>query len=157
MAIPVTIREYLDRLGVMYSIVRHPYAESSMRTAEAAHVTGEDIAKGVLLKDDAGYVLAVLPATHHVKIGDVQHQLGRPVETAPEMDLAIVFPDCALGAVPALGPAYDVGTIMDDSLREHQEIYFEAGDHEELIRVAGTDFESLLDEAQFLSFSVHRP
>ncbi len=157
MAIPATIREYLDRAGAEYSIVKHPYSESSMRTAEAAHVTGEDIAKGVLLKDDSGYVLAVLPATHHVKVSEVQRLLDRPVEPAPETDLAVVFSDCALGAVPALGTAYMVDTIVDDSLRGHPEIYFEAGDHIELIRVTGSDFESLLNQSQFLSFSVHRP
>ncbi len=157
MTIPATVCEYLEHANVEYSIVTHPYSESSMHTAEAAHVTGEDIAKGVLLKDDAGYVLAVLPATHHVKVGEVQRQLGRPVEPAPEVDLAVVFPDCALGAEPALGPAYDLDTITDDSLRGHPEIYFEAGDHEELIRLTGREFESLLEESQFMSFSGHRP
>lgn len=157
MTIPAAICEYLEHADVEYSSVTHPYSESSMRTAEAAHVTGEDIAKGVLLKDDEGYVLAVLPATHHVKVGEVRRQLGRPLEPAPEADLAVVFPDCAPGAVPALGLAYDLDTITDGSLRGHAEVFFEAGDHEELIRVTGGDFESLLDQSQFLSFSEHRP
>jgi Ala-tRNA(Pro) deacylase len=156
MNIPTAIRDYLDRAGIDYRVVAHPYAETSMRTAEAAHVSGENVAKGVLLKDADGYVLAVLPATHHVRIGELQKQLGRPVETAPEMDLAVIFPGCALGAVPALGTAYDLETIVDESLRGHEEIFFEAGDHEELIRVSGSAFESLLDEATFMSFSMHR-
>lgn len=157
MAIPATVRDFLDRTGIEYGIVSHPYAETSMRTAEAAHVSGEDVAKAVLLKDDAGYVLAVLPATHHVKTGNVQQQLQRPLETAPEIDIGVVFPDCALGALPALGPAYQLETIVDSSLRGHAEVFFEAGDHEELVRVSGNDFEALLDGARFLSFSEHRP
>lgn len=157
MTIPATVREYLDRAGVAYSVVRHPYTETSMRSAEAAHVTGEDVAKGVLLKDDAGYVLAVLPATHHVKVGEVQRQLERKVEAAPESDLAIVFDDCSPGAVPALGPAYQLDTITDEALRGHEEVFFEAGDHEELIRLTGPEFESLLQGSKFMSFSGHRP
>lgn len=157
MAIPATVREYLDRAGVAYSVVRHPYTETSMRSAEAAHVTGEDVAKGVLLKDDEGYVLAVLPATHQVKVGEVRRQLERNVETATEGDLSIVFADCSPGAVPALGPAYQVDTIADEALRGHDEVFFEAGDHEELIRLTGDEFESLLAGSKFMSFSGHRP
>jgi len=157
MTIPATVREYLDNAGVAYSVVRHPYTETSMRSAEASHVTGEDVAKGVLLKDDEGYVLAVLPATHQVKVGEVQRQLERKLEAAPEGDLATVFTDCSPGAVPALGPAYQLDTITDDALRGHAEVYFEAGDHEELIRLTGGEFESLLEGSQFMSFSGHRP
>jgi Ala-tRNA(Pro) deacylase len=156
MTISTTVRAYIDRAGIEYNVVTHPYSETSMRTAEAAHVSGEVLAKAVLLKDDAGYVLAVLPATHQVRVGEVQRQLERPLETAPEVDLGVVFPDCAPGALPALGPAYELETIVDASLRGHSEIYFEAGDHEELIRVSGGEFEALLDKARFLSFSAHR-
>jgi len=157
MAIPASVREFIDRAGVEYSVVAHPYTETSMRTAEAAHVTGEDVAKAVLLKDDAGYVLAVLPATHHIRVGEVQDQLERPMEAAPEIDVGVVFPDCALGALPALGPAYQLDTIVDTSLQRHPEVFFEAGNHKELVRVSGKDFEALLNEARFLSFSEHRP
>lgn len=156
MAISDSVLEYLDRSGVDYSVVHHPHAESSMRSAEAAHVSGELIAKGVLLKDEQGYALAVLPATHHVRIGHLQSQLGRDVEIAPEADMTVVFPDCTLGAVPALGAAYQLATVVDKSLRGLPEVFFEAGDHEELIRVTGSDFETLMNEAVFMSCSMHR-
>jgi Ala-tRNA(Pro) deacylase len=156
MSIPASVTEYLDRAGVYYGVVRHQHTPSSMRTAEAAHVSGEILAKGVLLKDDDGYVLAVVPATHQVKIGQLHKATGRNVEPAPEADLAHVFPDCELGAVPALGPAYRLDTIADVALQGKSEIYFEAGDHEELICVSGPDFETLLQGAKFLSCSMHQ-
>lgn len=156
MSIPASILEHLNRAGVHYGVVRHPHSSSSMRTAEVAHVSGEKLAKGVLLKDADGYLLAVVPATHHVRIGHLHSQLGRELEAAPEEDLAAVFPDCEVGAVPALGPAYQLDTVVDESLRGEAEIYFEAGDHEELISVKGSDFETLLGDARFLSCSVHR-
>ncbi len=156
MGIPATIREYLDLRDADYRVDIHPHSESSMRTAEAAHISGDRIAKGVLLKDEDGYLLAVLPASYSVRIGVLQDLLERPVELAPEMDLAVVFPDCEVGAVPALGPAYDIPTVVDDSLVSLAEVYFEAGDHEELIRTTGAAFGDLLDEAQHLSFGAHK-
>lgn len=155
MPIPATLVEYLDHAGVEYRVVAHPHSESSMRTAEAAHVSGEHLAKGVLLKDTDGYVLAVLPATRSVALSAVQDLLHRPLETAPEMDLQVVFADCELGAVPALGAAYQLDTIVDESLRDRPEIFFEAGDHEELIAVSGADFERLLEKSTYLKFGKH--
>ena len=156
MAIPATVRDYLQSHGADYDIFPHPYAETSNRAAAAAHVTGERVAKGVLLKDADGFVLAVVPATHTVQVERVRDLLDRALETAPESDLKGVFPDCALGAVPALGPAYDLATICDESLQDLPEVYFEAGDHEELIRVNGETFNALLEGAQSLQFSAHR-
>jgi Ala-tRNA(Pro) deacylase len=156
MGIPATISAFLDSRDIDYSVVSHPHSESSMRTAEAAQVSGERVAKAVLLKDQEGYLLAVLPASFNVHVGTLRELLGRPVELAPETDLAGVFPDCALGAVPALGPAYDIPTVVDDSLVKQPEVYFEAGDHEELIRVTGAAFADLLDQAEHLTFGLHK-
>jgi len=155
MSIPASLVEYLEAAGVNYQVVAHPHSESSMRTAEAAHVSGECLAKGVLLKDIDGYVLAVLPATHSVNLSAVQDLLQRPLETAPEMDLKVVFADCEMGAVPALGAAYQLDTIVEESLRGQPEIYFEAGDHEELIAVSGANFELLLPKSPYLKFGAH--
>jgi len=127
-----------------------------MHTAEAAQISGEQVAKGVLLKDESGYLLAVLPASYNIRVGTLRDLLNRPVELAPESDLVAVFPDCEVGAVPALGSAYDVPTVVDDSLVKLSEIYFEAGDHEELIKVTGAAFADLLGPAEHLRFGVHK-
>jgi Ala-tRNA(Pro) deacylase len=150
------VRNYLDRTGIHYSVDRHPHTYSSMHTAEAAHVPGDQIAKGVLLRDSNGYMLAVVPATHRVRIGELHEQLGRRLETASESELEFVFEDCEEGAVPALGPAYDLETVVEPTLCEQTDVYFEAGDHEELIHMAGEDFEELLEDAEFISCSRHR-
>jgi Ala-tRNA(Pro) deacylase len=155
MSMANNVRNFLDRTGIHYSVDRHPLALTSLRTAQVAHVSGEQIAKGVLLKDAAGYVLAVVPATHHVRMGQLHGQLGRDLEAAPADDLADVFSDCEMGAVPALGPAYDLDTVVDPSLRGQQDIYFEGGDHQELVHMAGEDFEELMEDAKFMSCSVH--
>ena len=156
MSIPVTVTKFLRNNDIDYRVTAHPHTESSMRTAEAAHVSGERIAKGVLLKDEGGFVLAVLPASHNVRIGVLQDLLGRPVEPAPELHPGVVFPDYELCALPALGPAYDILTVVDPSLLAQPEVYFEAGDHEELIHVDGAAFNALLSQARGLDFAVHK-
>lgn len=158
MTIPKTVTDYLDQNDVMYGVVVHPLREgSSMETAQAAHVSGEKIAKGVVLKDARGYVLAVVPATHVVEVEKVKELIGRDVELATEADLAKLFPDCAKGAVPAVGPAYGLETVVDKTMLSQPEIYFEAGDHRELLSVRENHFEQLLGVCTRGHFSHHSP
>jgi Ala-tRNA(Pro) deacylase len=43
-------------------------------------------------------------------------------------------------------------TVIDDSLAEKQELYFEAGDHRNLIHVNRDQFEVLMDKAVHARF-----
>jgi Ala-tRNA(Pro) deacylase len=150
-----SITDFLARAGVEYSIVGHPHSESSDTTAEAAHVSGEKLAKGILLKDNRGYVLAVIPASHAMETGTLGQKIRRPLVMASETEIARVFADCEVGAIPVLGKAYGLTTVVDHALCSLEEIYFEAGDHEALIKIAGEDFQRFMGESTFASFSHH--
>ena len=52
-----------------------------------------------------------------------------------------------------MGDAYDVRTVLDVSLTEVDPLYFEAGDHEDLVRVSRADFRRLLPRARCEAFS----
>jgi len=149
------IKQYLDAHGVQYEVVAHEHTSTSMRTAEAAHVSGDQVAKSVALKDENGCLLAVLPATHHLDVGRLNSWLDRKLELVPEDKLTGIFTDCELGAVPPVGAAYGVETVIDDALDKQSDIYFEAGDHRELIHVNGAQFALVEASAKRGSFSHH--
>ena len=88
--------------------------------------------------------MAVVPATHRVDLSEFAGRAKCTVHLASEDDAARVFSDCERGAIPPLGPAYGVETIWEDSLMAQPELYFEAGDHEHLVRVKAKDFIKLL-------------
>ena len=155
MAIAITLKHYLESQGIEYDLVPHPRTESSLETAELAHIPGDRLAKSVVLEDELGYVMAVLPATHRLELGSLHQQLRRQLGLATEPELAGLFGDCELGAIPAIGTAYGVDTVIDDSLAEQPDIYIEAGDHEALIHMSSEQFETLMTEAQHGRFSHH--
>ncbi|HET9643174.1 MAG TPA: YbaK/EbsC family protein, partial [Burkholderiaceae bacterium] len=62
MSIPSRLSTYLEQHGVHYELCAHPPSRSSAETARTAHVLPHQLAKSVLLEDDQGYVLAVVPA-----------------------------------------------------------------------------------------------
>lgn len=153
MAIAYTVEKYLNMHDIPYDVIKHPHTQTSLKTAYAAQIEGDCLAKAVLLEDDDGYIMAVLPATHHVKLGMLRHQMGRQVRMASEREVSDLFQDCERGAIPALGQAYGIETILDDSLMEHRDIYFEAGDHEELIHMSCEQFEEAMSSAMHGQFS----
>jgi Ala-tRNA(Pro) deacylase len=154
MAIASTVVDYLRRHAIPYAVVPHPRTITSREAASCAHVPANRLAKAVVFAaDGGGYVMAVIPSDRHVGVQTLSRKLGRHLELVSEVRLKPVFKDCDPGAIPPLGPAYGMETILDDSLVGQPEIFFEAGDHEELIRVGGEEFVRLLAEARHGQFS----
>ncbi len=144
MAIALRLSEYLAERGVRYELISHRHTDSSTNTAGAAHIPGRELAKAVVLHDSRGYVIAVLPASHHVDLSAVADVSGRALWLASEYELARLFPDCEQGAVPAIGQAYGYEVIVDDDLSTCPDIYVEAGDHEHVIHLDGTAFDGIM-------------
>jgi Ala-tRNA(Pro) deacylase len=143
MAIAATVRAHLASLNLDYELVTHPRTGSSRDTAAAAAVREDHIAKGVLLKDAAGHLLAVIPGDSWIRLQHVRRELGRELELAPEADVTRLFPDCEPGAVPCTGTAYGIETVVDEALASLAFVYFESGDHEHLVRLSGDGFRTL--------------
>jgi Ala-tRNA(Pro) deacylase len=147
MSIPVTVSNYLAEHDVPYDVLTHPHTATSGESAQASHVPGTRLAKSVVLEDERGYVMVVLPASRHVDLGELHRQLNRDLGLATESELGTLFSDCEIGALPAIGPAYGMETLVDESIAEQPDIYFEAGDHEQLIHVSAEAFEALMGES----------
>ena len=155
MAIAITLKEFLETQGVDYDLVQHSYSFNAMHAAEKAHVSGEKVAKGVLLHDEYGYLMAVIPATHKLLLGKLCKQYSRSFALADEEDLPKLFKDCALGAVPPVGKAYGVQTILDDALNFMPDVYFEAGDHADLVHMDSTAFRQMMGDVPHAIISRH--
>jgi len=144
-----TLNEFLKQQEVAFELIPHPHTGSSMDTAQQAHVPGNRLAKAVVLKGDGNYSMVIVPSVEHVDLAVLREQLGTGLELATESELGELFPDCDVGAVPPIGPAWGMDTYLDECfLANDEEIYFEAGDHEDLVRVSGDQFQKLLGDAR---------
>ena len=157
MSIAPTLQQYLAARNVQYDVITHEPTLSSTRTAEASRISGDRLAKGIVLRRNGRYLLAVLPASHHIRLSDLRSQLGDNVEIAEETEIGRLFPDCAHGAVPPVGQCYGLPLIVDDSIEALPEIYLEAGDHETLIHMDHAQFEHLTTGARHGRFSSKLP
>ncbi len=148
MSIPSRLSDYLDQHGAHYEICTHEPSHTSAETARFANVSPSQLAKSVLVEDDAGCMMAVVPADRTVMLGHLAEMLGRKgLRLADESRIAMLFDDCRRGAVPPVGMAWGVETIVDDELEANDVIYMEGGDHERLLRMSREEFQELMGPA----------
>jgi len=155
MSIAPTLRRYLAAENIQYDEIPHEPTMSSTRTAQACHVSGDRVAKGVVLRRDGGYMLAVMPSSHHLDLSELKAKIGDNVDMANETEINRLFADCANGAVPAIGACYGLDLIVDDSIDKQPEIYIEAGDHETLLHLSHAQFARLTANAPHGRISIH--
>ena len=148
MAVARTVGTCLERHYLPYAVISHTRAMSSRAAARAATVPPHCIAKAVVLGDENGVLMAVIPGDSTVEIEAVSRQVGRRLRLVRDIRLTELFDDCEPGAIPPVGPAYGIETIVDDRLLELKEICFVAGDHGELLCVKREVFLMLLQGAR---------
>jgi len=155
MTIASKLEAHLKAHSIDYDLIPHPHTASSMATAAAAHVPGDRLAKAVILKDGDDYLMVVVPSDYHVHLGTLHRKLGRDVGLATEPELASLCSDCEEGAVPPVGGAYGLKSMVEKRLMEQPEVFFEAGDHKHLVKMTGRSFQALHAESEAVEVARH--
>jgi Ala-tRNA(Pro) deacylase len=153
MGIAIGLARYLAERSVPYEVIEHPHTETALQSAQTSRIPPDRIAKAVVLKGGDGFMLAVLPASCHIQFGELRKALGRDMDFANEEQVETLFFDCELGAIPALGAAYGLKVIVDDSLISQPEIYLEGGDHTSLVHISKAVFQELFADARRAQFA----
>jgi len=145
MSIPRRIRDYLDSQKAPYEWLPHPQAFTAQEVAHSLHVSGKRLAKTVILNADGRLVMAVLPASHRLIMPELKAALEvRRLEMLPESELAKIFPDCDLGAIPPFGNLYGIEMWVDRTVEESGELVFTAGTHVDAVRMKYSDYAELV-------------
>ena len=122
------LTEFLDNNKVKYVSITHSSAYTAMEIAALAHVPGKDLAKTVMIKMD---LLKKAVGNENLRL-------------ATEQEFKDKFPDCEVGAMPPFGNLYSMEVYASSTLKEDEEIVFNAGSHTELIKLGYKDFENLV-------------
>lgn len=139
------VKDFLDKHHVKYVSMAHSPAFTSQEIAAAAHVSGRDLAKTVVVKMDGRLAMVVIPANHHVNFARLREAVGaKQVDLASESEFKDKFAGCEVGAMPPFGPMFDMPVYEAESLTHHEQMVFNAGSHSELIRISNVDFERMV-------------
>lgn len=148
------LRECLDSHDVKYTIISHSPAYTAQEIAAAAHISGREVAKTVIVTTENRRVMVVLPASHMIDF----RRLSEGLETkkavlATETEFKDLFEDCEVGAMPPFGNLFGMDVVVSKVLADDEEIAFNAGTHRELVMMAYGDFERLV-HPRVLNFTV---
>lgn len=139
------IDEYLKENGVEFERHEHPPAYTAQEVAAEEHVSGNILAKAVVVRTDDSYAMCVLPASCKLDMKRVTKAAkAKHVRLADENEMAELFADAEVGAEPPFGNLYDLPTLVDRRLAEDEEIVFQAGTHRHAIRMKYADYERLV-------------
>lgn len=137
--------EFLDSNKVKYLVISHSPAYTAQEIAGAVHMPGKELAKTVMIKVDGEMAMAVLPADDKVDFDLLKEALkAGEVTLAGEEEFMDRFPDCEIGAMPPFGNLYGMEVYVTNTLTEDEEIGFNAGSHEEIVKLTYKDFEKVL-------------
>lgn len=130
------VTEFLDRRGVPYEVVEHERTESAAADARAAGMPPAHVAKTVVLRDEDGLRLAVIPASERLDMHKVKDAAGsRGLRLVTEQEMADEFDGFEVGAVPPFGAMFDALELVDQRLLDQERILCAGGDHEHAILV----------------------
>ena len=145
MATATWIKNMLETRGVVYKELHHRVAFTAQEVAQSERVSGHCLAKVVVAMADGRPVELILPASRRVVLDRVRRLLGASaVRLASEAEMEKVFTDCETGAIPPLRHWKDVTVMMDASLSSAQDLVFQAGTHEDAIRLKFHDWLALV-------------
>jgi Ala-tRNA(Pro) deacylase len=138
--------EKLDERGAEYELLPHRHTETAAAEARVLGVPPEWTAKTVILRVPTGFVRAIVPASRRVDLARVRSVLGvEDVALATEQELVGAYPGFELGAVPPFDTSYAAEVVVDLHLCAADHVVFEAGTHEESIRMRTRDLIDLSD------------
>lgn len=140
------LKQFLDAKHVKYVVIRHSQAYTAQEVAASAHIPGRAMAKVVIVELDGELAMAVLPANRKVVLQDLQDITGSDrVRFVAEDTFKSRFPDCEIGAMPPFGNLYGMEVFVAEALAQNEEIAFNAGSHDEVIKLAYSDFVRLVN------------
>ena len=100
------IEFYLKQRNVSYTIISHQPTTSLEEAANAAKIDLSRLVRAVIMHDNSGVIMVVLPANHLVDFSALQAQLGRTLKLASVQEIADLFIDCQSRTIPPLAEHY---------------------------------------------------
>jgi len=136
------LRTYLEEQGIRYHVIHHRRDYTAQGAAADTHTPGREFAKSVVLRVDGSFAIAVLPAHCRIDLEKARRELGaQAMALATEEEIQRLCPDCEVGAEPPFGNLYGLPVYLDRQLTADEQITFNAGTHEDAVRIRTGDFQ----------------
>jgi len=133
------IKNILVQRQIPYSLFVHEPARTSIESAKARGTELRQGTKSLLLKSEAGFVLALVSADRKLDTAKLEKLVGVKRLRFASPDEVLQETGCEVGAVPPFGLKNDVPTYLDRSVLENVELAFNVGLRTHSIKLKSAD------------------
>ncbi len=155
MGLPDTVKDYLDSQKLPYRLISYPSRGTLQQITEAIRIPSSRLIRAVLLGDEQGYLMAILPSNHILDFSLLRKLLARDLQPLYSDELAGLFENCQPGSRPPLPGLFNLPAVIEKDLAAVDgEVYFDAGGHDTLICMNSRDCWFLLKEIPWGHFSI---
>ncbi len=148
-----SVEEFLSCHAISYDILSQVPTQSLEQAASRLKISPYEFARAVILNDGDDICMAVLPLNYILDFSALYKITGRNYKPASVKMIRRIFKDCESRAIPPLGMAYGLKTIVDNSLYRADKVIFEAGRHNSLVRINRKGFLKLTEQASHTNFA----
>lgn len=143
---PLTrLEEFLNKEHINYKRIVHSRAYTAQKTAAYSHISGNEIAKTVMVRIEGKLTMVVLPASYQVDLNELKRATAaKDIRLATESEFKDAFNDCEVGAQPPFGNLYNMDVFVAEKLTEDINIAFNACNHAELIQMTYKDYQRVV-------------
>lgn len=139
------LTKHLDEKSIKYLRIAHSKAYTSQELAAIMHVSGKELAKSVMVKDNDKLYMMILPASFKINFDLLKSAFeNEDVRLASEKDFRNIFGECETGAMCPMGQMYDLPVYIAQSITDQEEIVFNAGTHTNAVRMQMKDYLNLV-------------
>jgi Ala-tRNA(Pro) deacylase len=128
------VQASLDGRGITYETIPHAGTYTTLAEAKALHIPADEVLKTVVLREDDGFAIAIIPASCRLDMSRVHEVIpARDLRLATEEEIEAAFPEFELGALPAVPELLGYPAYIDPKVFEHETVAFAAGTQTESI------------------------
>ena len=149
MNISDSVRRYFKKNAIKYSVVSHDATATLEEAADAVGAPYSNMMRAVVLTDGEKHYMSILPVTHVLDFKTLKQDLGSEMQVARYHTFADKFNCCSHGCIPPVGSVFEMTVLVDSSIADLEEVFFEAGSHTDVVKMSGRQYMSLLEGANF--------
>lgn len=149
MAVPTSVTQLLEDQQVIYNITPTDH-DSGIRDYQLRQMGA---AKSLLLTDEQGKLLVLIPADCLLDINAACRETGRQLKPIAQCDLKPYFDQHQLTTIPALPKLGGLPTLVDRRLLDAEVIFLDVGTDDELLSISQPDFVAMLGDARVCDIS----
>ncbi len=154
MALANIVQEYLEKSKLPYWAISHPPNKTLQQIAEHMQISTRCLVRVILLRDSHGQLtMAILPSSHILDFTLLCGIVGRDLDPLYGDELSRHFKDCQPGSHPPLPEIFNLTSLVDNSLLDTEQVYFDGGDNDTLVCMDSTDFRTLLKNSRWENFA----